>query len=525
MQPFTPCDQSVLYVTNLPLSCDESLLKEFFSKYDTVMRVTIQSTSHGPSAYIQFATDHGVTKVLEQGPIILNNQQIRAEKAKTQMTLFFAKMGSLMTQKQFKQECEKFGEVEEATIITDRETKKSKGCGFVKFVYRDDAVSCYNYHKYKKIYIVEWARSPIHRASQADRYTIFVGNLSKKQANQKTIESKFKKYGKIERITVINRPNETTAYAFVKYDNTLSPSEAIQTENNSDWDGQIIVVELSENTIPNKKDSSHNLQSLSSINIKPLVPESSKERNNTTPIHTSFKQKRDTSKREYTSSHILYSPSDSSSQSSDQTSPSIQSPLTNSPYSFSPLFTSPHHTSPQSNSPHALSPHTRYKKHQFPIQQFNLQQMSPIQQSPKSVRKIQGIQSSHTPHNLNQIQPNRSVPNLVYQDMSHTNIPQQLHRQKYHLVDSIKTKSLDVTSYNDSEYEFDSVSDPKKINFSEGDTEFKKELSPEDEESKTMDNLNSLPDIAFSSSMSHDSLLADAMETPMQKLRREDDLI
>ncbi|EKE42126.1 RNA recognition motif domain containing protein [Entamoeba nuttalli P19] len=149
--------------------------------------------------------------------------------------------------------------------------------------------------------------------------------------------------------------------------------------------------------------------------------------------------------------------------------------------------------------------------------------MSSIQQASKSFRKIQGIQYSHTSHNLNQIQPNRSVPNLVYQDMFHTNIPQQLHRQKYHLVDSIKTKSLDVTSCNDSEYEFDSVSDPKKTNFSEGDTEFKKELIPEDEESKTMDNLNSLPDVAFSSSMSHDSLLADAMETPMQKLRREDD--
>ncbi|EDR29691.1 RNA-binding protein, putative [Entamoeba dispar SAW760] len=489
------------------------------------MRITIQTTNHGLIAYIQFATDHGVTRVLEQGPIIINNQQIRTEKAKTQMTLFFAKMGSSMTQKQFKQECEKFGQVEEATIIFDRETKKSKGCGFVKFVYRDDAVSCYNYHKYKKIYIVEWARSPIHRASQADRYTIFIGNLSKKQANQKIIESKFKKYGKIERITVINRPNETTAYAFVKYDNTLSPSEAIQKENNNVWDGQIIVVELSENTIPNKKDFSHHFQSLNSITIKPIITESSKDRNNIIPILTSFKQKRDTSKRDYTSSHILYSPSDSSSssQSSDQISPSIQSSLTNSPYSFSPLFISPHHTSPQSNSPHTLSPHTRYKKQQFPIQQFNLQQMSPIQQSPKSVRKIQQIQSPHLPHNLNQIQPNRSVPNLVYQDISHTNIPQQLHRQKYHLVDSIKTRSLDITSSNDSEYEFDTTSDPKKINSNESITEFKKELSPKDEESKTLDNLNSLPDIAFSSSLSHDSLLADAMETPMQKLRREDD--
>ncbi|KAL7722897.1 RNA-binding protein [Entamoeba marina] len=165
-------------------------------------------------------------------------------------------MGSSVTQQQFKEECEKFGQVEEVTVIMDRETKKSRGCGFVKFVYRDDAVSCYNYHRFKKKFVVEWARSPIHRASQADKYTIFIGNLAKHQADQLLIEQRFKVYGKIEKTTVINRGEDSPVYAFVKYDNTLSPIDAIAAENNKNWDGQIISVELSENSITNKKEHS-----------------------------------------------------------------------------------------------------------------------------------------------------------------------------------------------------------------------------------------------------------------------------
>lgn len=74
----------------------------------------------------------------------MGKYQLRTERAKTQMTLFFAKMGCSVTLQQFREECEKVGKVEDASIMFDRETKRSKGCGFVKFVYRDDAVRCFN---------------------------------------------------------------------------------------------------------------------------------------------------------------------------------------------------------------------------------------------------------------------------------------------------------------------------------------------------------------------------------------------
>jgi hypothetical protein len=38
---------------------------------------------------------------------------------------------------------EVFGPVENVTIIKNHQTNKSKGCGFVKFVYREDAMDAF----------------------------------------------------------------------------------------------------------------------------------------------------------------------------------------------------------------------------------------------------------------------------------------------------------------------------------------------------------------------------------------------
>jgi heterogeneous nuclear ribonucleoprotein A1/A3 len=38
--------------------------------------------------------------------------------------------------------CERFGQLEEVRVITDRDTGRSKGFGFVTFVNEDDAMKC-----------------------------------------------------------------------------------------------------------------------------------------------------------------------------------------------------------------------------------------------------------------------------------------------------------------------------------------------------------------------------------------------
>ena len=352
-QQIAPCDQSVLYVYNLPPNTTEDILYAYFITYDEIMRITIQPQNRGLVAYIQFQTDYGVIKALEDSSIMISGYNVYMEKAKTQMTLFFAKMGSSMTQQQFKEGCEKFGPVEEASLIFDRETKNSKGCGFVKFVYRDDAVSCFNYHKYKKTFVVEWARSQIHRASQADRYTIFIGNLSKKQANQKIIENRFKQYGKIDKITIINKSSDNNAYAFVKYDNTLSPVEAIESENNANWDGQVITVELSENSVPVKKENS----------------------NDGNDGQLMYNKSQKYMKHFASNPQSLGSSRNSSSELSPR-APSSFSVINSSGNSPNNSFTgmSQLYTSSYNGSPHSQSPHPPYKKFN---QQNNQNNQSP----------------------------------------------------------------------------------------------------------------------------------------------------
>ncbi|ELP86595.1 RNA-binding protein, putative [Entamoeba invadens IP1] len=403
MQEYVQCDQSVLYVSNLPTSISDLRLRETFSK---------------------------------------------------------------------------FGQVDEATIIFDRETKKSKGCGFVKFVYRDDAVSCYNYHKFKKNYVVEWARSQIHRASQADKYTIFIGNLSKLQATQKQIERRFNQYGVIEKVTIINRTTETTAYAFVKYDNTLSPTDAITAENNSNWDGQIITVELSENSIPTKKESFN----ASSMSIKPLLREPSRDllkdqknaRESSDPSFT-FKyqdrgQEKDEQKEKKRSFKALHSSPDMSTPQYSSHLSAFKSSSSNTPYSFTPFQISPH-------------------------------------QSPLSATRCQNV---NTPN----LQGTQKFTEFKLSQQAQPFFPsQKLHRQP------LKKDNNGLSCYSKKNEKIEKPERFERLTKQMSDVERKDHMILE-KASKA----DSMPEIPFPESLAQDAMLNDAMDAPMRKLRRDDDL-
>lgn len=42
-----------------------------------------------------------------------------------------------------REQAQKFGPVESVTIIKNHQTNKSKGCGFVKYCYREDAMDAF----------------------------------------------------------------------------------------------------------------------------------------------------------------------------------------------------------------------------------------------------------------------------------------------------------------------------------------------------------------------------------------------
>jgi len=102
---------------------------------------------------------------------------------------------------------EPYGSVESVTIIKNHQTQKSKGCGFVKFIYREDAMDAFlglknNYRKW----VVEWATSSNDPdALGVDKFNIFIGGLNPVLVTKQALEERFQLYGPIENTTLIKR--------------------------------------------------------------------------------------------------------------------------------------------------------------------------------------------------------------------------------------------------------------------------------------------------------------------------------
>ncbi len=76
-------------------------------------------------------------------PLVIDNRKVRVERARVNRTLLVNKIPLQMTEKQLREIVEPFGTVEDVTIIKNFQTNKSKGFGFVKFVYREDAAEAF----------------------------------------------------------------------------------------------------------------------------------------------------------------------------------------------------------------------------------------------------------------------------------------------------------------------------------------------------------------------------------------------
>jgi hypothetical protein len=89
---------------------------------------------------------------------MLNDRHIRVEQAKVNRTLFLARFSkhwseqvhelslsnkcSLLLQ-HLRTAVERYGPLEECTVLQNFSTGKGKGCGFIKFRFREDAVKAY----------------------------------------------------------------------------------------------------------------------------------------------------------------------------------------------------------------------------------------------------------------------------------------------------------------------------------------------------------------------------------------------
>ncbi|XGW08672.1 hypothetical protein V3C99_011189 [Haemonchus contortus] len=130
---------------------------------------------------------------------------------------------------------EKYGPVFSLNILRDRQTQVSKGCCFVTFYHRRDAIAAQS--ALHNIEIIDGMHHPVQMkpadTENRNERKLFIGQLAKKH-NEEDIRSYFGKFGHIEECTVLREADgKSRGCAFVTYTNRTSALAAIKDMHHS----------------------------------------------------------------------------------------------------------------------------------------------------------------------------------------------------------------------------------------------------------------------------------------------------
>ncbi len=81
--------------------------------------------------------------LVEAHHTIVDGRHIRIEQARVNRTLFLAKFDKNLSEDEIRTIIRQYGPIEELTILHNHETGKNKGCGFVKYSFREDAIAAF----------------------------------------------------------------------------------------------------------------------------------------------------------------------------------------------------------------------------------------------------------------------------------------------------------------------------------------------------------------------------------------------
>ncbi|CAG8595634.1 1080_t:CDS:2, partial [Racocetra fulgida] len=169
---------------------------------------------------------------------IVDGRHIRVEKAKVNRTLLIGRFSRDMKEDDITKLLAPYGATEDIHILKDFRTGQSRGCAFVKFCYREDAISAYMSLRRTSSYVIEWAAN-LEKATPGpgdiDKGTIFVGQLNPEAVTKDVLEQKFNRYGEIKdlRLVTIKKPGPAvrSAFAFIRYDDENASTKAIEAES------------------------------------------------------------------------------------------------------------------------------------------------------------------------------------------------------------------------------------------------------------------------------------------------------
>ncbi|KAJ1347170.1 RNA recognition motif [Parelaphostrongylus tenuis] len=130
---------------------------------------------------------------------------------------------------------EKYGPVFSLNILRDRQTQVSKGCCFVTFYHRRDAIAAQS--ALHNIEVIDGMHHPVQMkpadTENRNERKLFIGQLAKKH-NEDDIRNYFGKFGHIEECTVLRETDgKSRGCAFVTYTNRTSALAAIKDMHHS----------------------------------------------------------------------------------------------------------------------------------------------------------------------------------------------------------------------------------------------------------------------------------------------------
>ncbi|CAI2178498.1 20253_t:CDS:10 [Funneliformis geosporum] len=251
-----------LFVASLPSTKSDEVLQKsvwnHFSNWGTLLNVKVlKDWLLRPYSFVQFENICDAKKALvEAHNTVVEGRRIRVEQARVNRTLFIGRLNRTMNEEDIREILEPYGDTEDVHLLRTYSTGKSKGCAFVKFCYRDDAIRAYmNLRQHGSNYIIEWAANlekAVPGPEDIDKRSIFVGQLNQAEVTKELLVEKFGRYGEIKEVQYVARKFSRSlgpprnAFAFINYNDEDASENAIKAENNSRYFDRIIRVQYRE---------------------------------------------------------------------------------------------------------------------------------------------------------------------------------------------------------------------------------------------------------------------------------------
>lgn len=200
-----------------------------------------------PYAFVHFKNHRDADAcLLMANRTILDGRPIRIERAKVNRTVFISNCFAHSEKEDISKIMGQFGPVESVTLLQNHQTGCSRGCGFVKFFHREDAIISVKLLRLYSKWTVDWASDLKKDPVELYRRSVFVGRLNATQVTRINLAQKFGEFGEIELIQLKNKFSDSKgsilrylpfmqpldtfrpAFAFINYKNFESAAEAVE---------------------------------------------------------------------------------------------------------------------------------------------------------------------------------------------------------------------------------------------------------------------------------------------------------